>query len=94
MLQPGTITWTYSCFSSNWSWNYSYIGLIGRNFIEDVFLDGGSKTNNITEKLWVQLRLSKPKPPYNLHMVNLKTINRHLQTILKLYTTPHFGFCN
>jgi hypothetical protein len=44
---------------------------VGKNFIEDVLLDGDSRVNNITKKLRVQLGLSKPKPAlYNLHMVN------------------------
>jgi len=37
---------------------------VGKNFIKDVFLNGGSKVNIITEKLKGQ---SKPKlTPYNL----------------------------
>ncbi len=42
---------------------------VGKNFIEDVLLDGGFGVNIIMEKLRVQLGLSKPKPTsYNLHM--------------------------
>ncbi len=38
---------------------------VGKNFIEDVLLDGDSGVNIITEKLRVQLGLSKPKlAPY------------------------------
>jgi hypothetical protein len=49
---------------------------VGKNFIDNVFLDGGFSVNIIVEKLKVQLGLSKPKPtPYNLHMVD--------QTIVK-----------
>ncbi len=44
---------------------------VGKNFIENVLLDGGSRVNIITEKLKVQLSLSKSKPtPYNLRMVD------------------------
>jgi hypothetical protein len=44
---------------------------VGKNFIEDVFLDSDSKINIIIKKLRMQLGLSKPKlAPYNLHMVN------------------------
>jgi hypothetical protein len=49
---------------------------VGKNFIENVLLDGGSIVNIITKKLRVQLGLSKPKlAPYNLPMAN--------QTIVK-----------
>ncbi len=42
---------------------------IGKNFIEDVLVDGGSRINIITKKLKVQLGLSKAKfAPYKLHM--------------------------
>jgi hypothetical protein len=38
---------------------------VGKNFIEKILLDGGSRINIIMEKLKVQLGLSKPKPtPY------------------------------
>jgi len=44
---------------------------VRKNFIEDVPIDGGFGVNFITEKLRVQLGLSKPKPtPYNLRMAN------------------------
>jgi len=40
---------------------------VGKNLIENVFLNGGFRVNIITKKLKVQLGLSKPKPtPYNL----------------------------
>jgi uncharacterized protein involved in high-affinity Fe2+ transport len=42
---------------------------VGKNFIEDILLDGGFGVNIIMEKLKVQLGLSKPKLTlYNLHM--------------------------
>jgi hypothetical protein len=54
---------------------------VGKNFIEDILLDGGCRINIIIEKLRVQLGLSKPKPtPYNLHMVN-QTITKPLGLI-------------
>jgi hypothetical protein len=37
---------------------------VGKNFIEDMFQDGGFVVNIITEKLRVQLGLSKPKLAY------------------------------
>jgi len=44
---------------------------VKKNFIEDVFLDGGSRVTIIAEKLKVQLDLSKPKlAPYNLCMAD------------------------
>ncbi len=54
---------------------------IRKNFIEDVFLDGGFGVNIIMKKLRVQLILSKPKPaPYNLRMVN-QTITNHVSVM-------------
>jgi len=48
---------------------------VGIFFIEDVLLDGGFRVNIITEKLKVQLGMSKPKPtPYNLCMVDQNII--------------------
>jgi hypothetical protein len=42
---------------------------VGKNFINDVLIDGGSRVNIITKNLGVQLSLSKPNlTPYNLHM--------------------------
>jgi hypothetical protein len=44
---------------------------VGRNFIEDVLLDGGFGINIIIGKLKELLGLTKPKPtPYNLCMAN------------------------
>jgi hypothetical protein len=54
---------------------------VGKNFIEDVLLDGGFRVNIIMKKLKVQLGLSKPKPtPYNLRMVD-QTIAKPLGLI-------------
>jgi hypothetical protein len=62
---------------------------VGKNFIEDVLLDGGSRVNIITEKFKVQLGLSKPKPtPYNLRMVN-QTITKPLGLIKDLKILVH-----
>jgi hypothetical protein len=42
---------------------------IGKNTIEYVLLDGGSRINFIIEQLKLRLGLPKPKPtPYNLRM--------------------------
>ncbi len=60
---------------------------VTKNFIKDVFLDGGFGINIMTERLHVQLRLFKPKPTsYNLHMVD-QTIAKPLGLIkvLKIY---------
>jgi hypothetical protein len=47
---------------------------IGKNFIEDVLLDGGSKVNIITKELRKKLGLPNPKPiPYHLRMANQTT---------------------
>jgi hypothetical protein len=62
---------------------------IGKNFIEDVLLDGGFGINIIMEKLKVQLGLSKPKSaPYNLHMAN-QTIAKPLGLINDLKILVH-----
>jgi hypothetical protein len=62
---------------------------VGNNFIEDVFLNGGSKVNIITNKLRVQLGLSKPKPtPYNLHTVD-QTMAKPLGLIKDLKILAH-----
>ncbi len=54
---------------------------VGKNFIENVFLHGGFGVNIISEKLRVQLNLSKPKPKsYNLCMVD-QTIAKPLGLI-------------
>ncbi len=43
----------------------------GKNFIDDVLIDGGSGVNIITKNLRVQLGLSKPNlTPYNLWMAH------------------------
>jgi hypothetical protein len=53
----------------------------GKNFIEDVLLDGGFGVNIITKKIKVQLGLLKPKlAPYNLCMVD-QTITKPLGMI-------------
>jgi len=57
---------------------------IGKNFIEDVLLDGGSGVNIITKKLNEHLGLIKPKPmPYNLCMID-HTIVKPLGLFKKL----------
>jgi hypothetical protein len=44
---------------------------IGKNIIEDVLLDEGSRINIIIEQLRLRLGLPKPKlAPYNLEMAN------------------------
>ncbi len=48
---------------------------IGKNTIEDVLLDVGSKINIITKQLKLRLGLPKPKPtPYNLKMADQTTM--------------------
>jgi len=62
---------------------------VGKNFIEDVLLDGDSGVNIIIEKLRVQLGLSKPKPaPYNLHLA-YQTIAKPLGLIKDLRILVH-----
>jgi hypothetical protein len=47
---------------------------IGKNTIEDVLLNGGSRVNIIIKQLRLRLGLPKPKPaPYNLRMANQTT---------------------
>ncbi len=44
---------------------------VGKNFIDDVLIDGGSGINIITENLRIPLGLLKPNlTPYNLRMAN------------------------
>jgi hypothetical protein len=46
----------------------------GKNTIQNVLLDGGSKVNIITKQLKLKLELPKPKlAPYNLRMVDQPT---------------------
>ena len=62
---------------------------VGKNFIEDVLLDGGSGVNIIIENLRVQLGLSKPKlAPYYMCMVN-QTIAKPLGLIKDLKILVH-----
>ncbi len=47
---------------------------IGKNIIEDVFMDEGSGVNIITKQMRLRLGLLKPKPaPYNLKMTDRTT---------------------
>jgi hypothetical protein len=62
---------------------------VGKNFIEDIHLDGGSIVNIFTKKLRMQLGLSEPKPtPYNLCMVD-QTIAKPLGLIKDLKIIVH-----
>jgi len=62
---------------------------VGKNFIEDVPLDGGFGVNIIIEKLKVQLGRSKSKPsPYNLRMTD-QTIAKPLGLIKNLKLFVH-----
>jgi hypothetical protein len=62
---------------------------VGKNFIYDVLIDGGSKVNIIIEDLKIQLGLSKPNPTlYNLLMVN-QTIAKPLGLIRDLKIFVH-----
>jgi hypothetical protein len=57
---------------------------VGKNIIDDVLIDGGSRVNIIIVSLIVQLGLLKPNPtPYNLHMAN-QTITKPLGLIRDL----------
>jgi len=60
---------------------------IGKNTIEDVLLDGGSRVNIITKQLKLRLGLPKPKPtPYNLKKANQTTTKQvGLIRDLKIY---------
>jgi hypothetical protein len=47
---------------------------VGKNFIDDVVIDGGFKINIIIESMRIQLGLSKPNlVPYNLCMAHQTT---------------------
>ncbi len=62
---------------------------IGKNFIENVLIDGGFGVSFNIEKLKVQLGLSKPKhAPYNLHMVD-QTITKPLGLIKDFEILAH-----
>ncbi len=60
---------------------------VGKNFIEDVLLDGGSRINIITEKLKIWLNLSNQ----NLHLITYIWLIKPLQN---LYNTRNIGFGN
>jgi hypothetical protein len=62
---------------------------VGKNFIEDVILNGGFKVNIITKKSREHLGLIKPKPmPYNLRMVH-QTIVKPLSLFKKFKIFVH-----
>jgi hypothetical protein len=57
---------------------------VGKNFIDDVLIDGGSRINIIIKSMKIQLGLSKPNPtPYNLHMVD-QTITKPQVVLLRI----------
>jgi hypothetical protein len=63
---------------------------VGKNFIDDVLIDGGSRINIILENLIIQLGLSKSSPmPYNLHMVD-QIITKPLGFIRDLKIFVHY----
>jgi hypothetical protein len=64
---------------------------IGKNTIEDVLLDGGSRVNIITKQLRLRLGLPKLKPtPYNLKMLDQTTTKlMGLIRDLKIYMSLH-----
>ncbi len=65
---------------------------IGKNSIEDFFFDGGFRVNNTIEKLWMQLKLTKPKlAPYNSPMID-QTIVKSLGLIKDLKKKFHNFF--
>jgi hypothetical protein len=43
---------------------------VGKNMVDDVLLDGGSRVNAIIDGLRQKLRLPPPPPPFNLWMAN------------------------
>jgi hypothetical protein len=62
---------------------------VGKNFIDDVLIDGGFGINIITENMKIQLGLSKPNlTPYNLRMVD-QTIAKPLGFIRDLKIFVH-----
>ncbi len=62
---------------------------VGKNFIDDVLIDGGSQINIIIDNSIIQLGLSKPNPTfYNLHMAN-QTIAKPLGLIMDLKIFVH-----
>jgi hypothetical protein len=62
---------------------------VGKNFINDVLIDGGSKVNIITKNLGVQLSLSKPnRTPYNLCMT-YQTIAKPFGLIMNMKIFVH-----
>ncbi len=67
---------------------------VGKNFIEDVLLNGGYGVHIITEKLRVQLSISKLIPaPYNLHMA-YQTIEKPLGLIKDLKFCSWNSLCS
>jgi hypothetical protein len=62
---------------------------VGKNFIDDVLIDGGSRVNIITKNLRVQLGLPKFNPtPYNLCIVD-QTIAKPFNFIRDLKIFVH-----
>jgi hypothetical protein len=62
---------------------------VGKNFIDDVLINGGSRLNIIIENVRVQLGLLKPDPTsYNLCMAN-QTIAKPLGLIRDLKIFVH-----
>ncbi len=62
---------------------------VGKNIIENVLIDGGSKVNIIIVNLRIQLGFPKPNPaPYNLLMAN-QTITKQLGLIKDLKIFVH-----
>ncbi len=63
---------------------------IGKNKIDDVFLDGGFGVNIITKQLRVKSGLPKPKPTHNLWMANQTTTKLvGLIKDLRMYVHKH-----
>jgi hypothetical protein len=62
---------------------------VGKNFIDDVLINGSFKVNISTKNLKIQLDLSKTNPtPYNLHMAN-QTIAKPFSLIRNLKIFVH-----
>jgi hypothetical protein len=62
---------------------------VGKNIVEDVFIDGGVSVNIITQNLIIKFGLPKPKPsPYHLIMVD-QSMTTPLGIIKKLKIHMH-----
>jgi hypothetical protein len=72
LVQPELVHLKHACATMGIDHQMIMIQIqVGKNFMDDVLIDGGFRLNIITKNLKVQFSLSKPNlTPYNLCMEN------------------------